>query len=420
MVRRFDAHLLAGLTASLGDAQLLERFAAGRDGPAFEALVERHGPMVLRACRSVLRDAHDADDAFQATFLVLARRAGSIWVRDSLGPWLLRVSLRIAARSRAASHRRRLRERAAGVDAGRCGREAAPDDLGSILREEVGRLPDRYRAAVALCLVEGLTPGQAAGELGWPVGTVQSRLARGRQKLRDRLTRRGLAPAGPGMWVAARVGPAHVPAPLLHATARAALGGQAAGAIPAAVAPLIQGESRAMMMIRIRAAAALLALGGLAAGGAAIATQGEPRPQPNPAPVQAPAPVPAPTAEPAPAPAPTPAVAEPGLGLNGAWVLAGPVGGSGKPPKSGGRIKFFGNGQWCITQADPDTGKVIYHHGGTYSIDGDTMTSTVRYASDRTANRIGLTTHLKVKVEGDTFTQVGLDNEFHEIWERIK
>src|SRR4051794_40093771 len=191
-----------GAIGALTDGQLLERFMT-RDGEAaaiaFEALLDRHGPMVLRVCRGVLRDHHDAQDAFQATFLVLVRRAGSLWVRDSLGPWLHQVAHRTAACARSAAARRRRCEMAAAQYASRSAADGAAHDLGEILHGEVDRLPVRYRAVVVLCLLEGHTHEQAARYLGCPVGTVQSRLARGRRRLRDRLTRRGLAPASGGL-----------------------------------------------------------------------------------------------------------------------------------------------------------------------------------------------------------------------------
>src|SRR5262249_21871739 len=156
------------------DGQLLERFAT-RGGEAaelaFAALVERHGPMVLRACRAVLRDEHEAHDAFQATFLVLVRRAGSLWVRDSLGPWLHQVACRVAWCARSASARRRRHERQAAERSGPAASEASRDELGPVLHEEIDRLPEPYRAAIVLCCLEGLTLEQAARRLGWPIGT---------------------------------------------------------------------------------------------------------------------------------------------------------------------------------------------------------------------------------------------------------
>jgi RNA polymerase sigma factor (sigma-70 family) len=190
--------LALGSLQNLTDGQLLGRFEGGdaeASGLAFEALVERHGSMVLRVCRGVLRDPHDAQDAFQATFLVLVRRAGSIRDRDSLASWLHGVALRVAAHARAGEARRRRLERSAVERVGSPSVDGAADDLGPKLHEEVGRLPDRYRAAVVLCYLEGHTCEEAARVLRWPVGTVKSRLSRARERLRARLTRLGLAPA---------------------------------------------------------------------------------------------------------------------------------------------------------------------------------------------------------------------------------
>src|SRR4051794_4896866 len=189
----------AGTTTGLTDAQLLERgvaaSAAARTAEAaFEALGARHGPMILGVCRRALDDPRDVDDAFQATFLVLVRKAGSVRVDDSLGRWLYGVSRRVAGRARTIAARRSRAE----VPLERI--EAAPTDpdrfeLASMLDEELARLPEAFRSAIVLCDLEGLTHEEAARDLLCPVGTIKSRLARGRKKLRERLERRGLAPS---------------------------------------------------------------------------------------------------------------------------------------------------------------------------------------------------------------------------------
>ena len=221
-----------GTVGGLTDGQLLERFTE-RGGEtaelAFAALVDRHGPMVLRVCRSVLRDPHEAEDAFQATFLVLMRRSGSLWVRDSLGPWLHQVAYRVASCAHSAAIRRRRHERRAAELVGPRLREEDRDDLGDVLHDEVNRLPWGCRVAVVLCYFEGLSPEQAAQQLGCPVGTVQSRLARGRERLRSRLTRRGLSPAL-GAGVAAESVQASPPTALVEATIRAAMPSEAVSA----------------------------------------------------------------------------------------------------------------------------------------------------------------------------------------------
>jgi RNA polymerase sigma factor (sigma-70 family) len=176
------------------DGALLERFLARRDEAAFELLLQRHGTMVLGVCQRVVGDPHAAEDAFQATFLVLARRAGSIRDHASVGAWLYGVAQRIAMRARAQAATRRQRERQAADMA-----HTKPDDaltckeLRSVLDEEVARLPEKYRAAVVLCHLEGKSYDAAARELGWPKTSLASRLAKAHELLRTQLTRRGFA-----------------------------------------------------------------------------------------------------------------------------------------------------------------------------------------------------------------------------------
>lgn len=183
-----------GVVRDLSDGQLLERFATGCNESAelaFAVLVEHHGPMVLRVCRGMLVDPNDRDDAFQATFLVLVKKARGLWVRDSLGPWLHQVAVRTATALKSSSARRRKREALAVRDP-EDHRESGRDDLVPLLHEEIERLPERFRAALVLCDLQGCSHEQAARHLGWPIGTVKSRQARGRQRLRERLFRRGI------------------------------------------------------------------------------------------------------------------------------------------------------------------------------------------------------------------------------------
>ena len=267
-----------GAIRELTDGQLLERFATGRgEGSelAFAALVERHGAMVLRVARGVLDDPHDAEDAFQATFLVLVAKAGGLWVRDSLGPWLHQVAYRTATCLRAnLARRRRLERRAALVD------EAAPlkpaDDLARILLEEIDRLPERYRAPVVLCDLEGRTHEQAARALGWPVGTVKSRQARARDRLRDRLTRRGVAPGLAPLMPWSAIDPT-IPASLIdHATVAAVRFVGSRAIAPGTAAALAREVIRSMIILRwTKTAAMLLALGGAATSGAGLIAQGD-------------------------------------------------------------------------------------------------------------------------------------------------
>jgi RNA polymerase sigma factor (sigma-70 family) len=271
----------AGTLAGLSDAQLLDRFLARREEAAFEALVERHGPMVLATCRRVLRDEHAAEDAFQATFLVLARRGPSVRAASSLGGWLYRVAFRIAARARAAEARRRGRERrSAEMTTPTAPERLEPDDY-RVLYEELDRLPARYRDPVVLCHLEGLSNEAAAERLGCPVGTVWGRLSRARQRLRDRLVRRGIAPAvaalvaGGTQEAGAAVSPA-----LLAETVRLGVASMAGGAGVAALARptvdrMTRGALRAMTWERWGTTAALVTAVGVAAIGAVAWARGQ-------------------------------------------------------------------------------------------------------------------------------------------------
>jgi HlyD family secretion protein len=167
VLRQLGTLLAVGTAGELTDGQLLERFAT-RAGDAaeqaFATLVERHGPMVLRVCRGVLIDPNDVEDAFQATFLVLVQKARSLWVCDSLGPWLHQVALRTASCARSAAARRQRHERVAAVSV-RASHAESHDYLGHVLHEEIDRLPERFRVSVVLCDLEGRTHEQAARHL---------------------------------------------------------------------------------------------------------------------------------------------------------------------------------------------------------------------------------------------------------------
>src|SRR3954447_3801624 len=195
--RDLDTLFQVGVVGGLSDGQLLDSFAARREGAAeaaFEEVVRRHGPMVLGVCRRLLGDRHAADDAFQATFLVLALKAGSVRKRDSLAPWLHGVAARVARRARMTERGRKevgsdLADLPAAAPA-----DPAAAELRLILDEELERLPEKYRRPVVLCYLEGQSQEEAARVLGWTKGTVSGRLARAKDLLRARLTRRGLAP----------------------------------------------------------------------------------------------------------------------------------------------------------------------------------------------------------------------------------
>jgi RNA polymerase sigma factor (sigma-70 family) len=270
-----------GTVGGLTDGQLLERFLADDAEVAelaFAALVERHGPMVLRVCRVVLGNEHDARDAFQAAFLILIHKAGTLRVHDSLGPWLHQVALRVARCARSAAARRRRHEQhAAEIAVGKRSDFGERDDLSLILHEEIYRLPERYRRPIVLCCLEGLSREEAAGQLGWPLGTVQSRLARGRERLRASLTRRGLAPSAAltAAVLSAEVARAAVPTeivdPLVRAAARLAEGGSSmAEVISTGVISLTEGVLKTMLLTHVKLAATAVLAIGLATTGAGV------------------------------------------------------------------------------------------------------------------------------------------------------
>jgi RNA polymerase sigma factor (sigma-70 family) len=254
------------------DGQLLRRFVAHGDQAAFELLVWRHGPMVLGLCRRVLRDRHEAEDAFQATFLVLARRAAAIARPGSVGSWLYKVAYRVALRERAGQRRRDRFERPAAelLLADRHAVDPERGELRAVIDEELARLPDKYRAPVVLCYLEGRTNEEAARQLGSPTGTIKTRLARARRLLADRLARRGLAPWGRFSNLPAVAVPAALAGSTARAAALAAAGKTAAaGAVSAHVAGLTEGVLRAMMLTKLKVAAVVMAVG-LAVGGAGM------------------------------------------------------------------------------------------------------------------------------------------------------
>ena len=263
-------------TADRTDRQLLERFAARRDEAAFEALLHRHGPLVWGVCRRLLRHHQDAEDAFQATFLVLARKAGAIRRPELLANWLYGVACRTAARARADAGRQRAREQAAAIPAAVLPADAIVwQDLRRVLDEEVQRLPAKYRAPFVLCYLEGRTNEEAARQIGCPKGTVLSRLAWARQWLRQRLERRGVTLAAGGavalldQWAA----PTTVSAQLVGTTSRTvfaqAAGTSVAGKIIAGgPAALAQGVLNQMILTQLKSVAGVVLLIGAVGVGA--------------------------------------------------------------------------------------------------------------------------------------------------------
>jgi RNA polymerase sigma factor (sigma-70 family) len=244
--------------AGLTDGQLLRSFLNRRDEAAFEVLVHRHGPMVRGVCRRVLHNPHDADDAFQAAFVVLLRKAPLLATREIVGDWLHGVAYRTALKARAATARRRARERQAPR------REAIEEEAGpewySLLDQEVGRLPEKYRVPVVLCDLQGHTRKEAARQLGWREGTVAGRLARARALLARRLTSRGVALSASFLAaLVAREASAQVSHSLVHSTCNAArvlAAGQAA-AVPVHIAALTKGVVRAMLLDKMKTVLAM-------------------------------------------------------------------------------------------------------------------------------------------------------------------
>jgi RNA polymerase sigma factor (sigma-70 family) len=271
----------AGTISGAAEDELLERFLVERDEAAFEAIVSRHGPMVAGVCQRLLGDPHDVEDAFQATFLVLVRRARAIRDRRLLGPWLYGVARRVAVRARVRAARRVDRRNVASEPAVAAHDDLEWRDLAPVLDEEVSRLPERYKRPVVLCDLQGLTHEEAARQLGCPIGTVKSRLARARDRLRVRLTRRGLAPAA-GLLaggVASRKALASVPPSLVDATVRLSRGflngtTVAVRSASPAVVLLMKGTLTTMVFTELlKVAAGGLLAAGLVAIGAEVYSQ---------------------------------------------------------------------------------------------------------------------------------------------------
>jgi len=256
------------------DAQLLECFVTRRDEVAFEALVRRHGPMVLGLCRRVLRNPEDAEDAFQATFLVLVRKGASIRQGELLGNWLYGVAYRTALEARAATRRRRGRERQVNPMPETEAREN-PDDfreLRRVLDQELNRLPGKCRTAVVLCDLQGRTRRDVARQLGIPVGTLSGRLTEARRQLAKRLARHGLGLSSGALIAALSQGAASacLPSPLVASTVEAGTamtaGQAAAGVASAKVLALAEGVLKNMLLKKLKIVSLLLlALFGISA-----------------------------------------------------------------------------------------------------------------------------------------------------------
>ncbi|OAI39990.1 hypothetical protein AYO40_00850 [Planctomycetaceae bacterium SCGC AG-212-D15] len=261
--------------AVAADAVLLDRFVTNRDADAFSEIVRRHGPMVFCVCRRFLGVDSEAEDAFQATFLVLVRKVRSISHRERLGAWLYGVAVRVAQKTRAnAARRRALEQRVTAMN--RIGPQVEPlaSDFWTVLDEELSRLPDRYRLPFVRCHLQGGTRAEVARELGWSEGTLSSRLSRALQVLRGRLVRRGVAFGAAGLAMGLpSSGAVAVPPVLLHTTTKVCLlvaGGQAlsACAVSSNVILLVKGVVRTMFLNSLaKVVAPVMAVGLLAVGG---------------------------------------------------------------------------------------------------------------------------------------------------------
>ncbi len=294
VLRQLNTLFHCGTTGQQSDAELLERFAAGRGETAeaaFAALVERHGKMVLGVCQRVLGNRDAAEDAFQATFLVLARKAASIAHREQLASWLYGVAHRAALDARGRDARQRAREKRYGAM-----RPALmPDpfvsnELHVVLDEELARLPERYRAAIVLCELEGLSRRLAAAQLGISEGTLSSRLARAKIQLKDRLTRRGLAlsAAALGSFLAQDALAVVVPPTLAESTIQLAslvsTGTSLAGIVSTPVATLTEGVLKAMLFAKVKSVFLGIATLALVTSGVGVLAQQGPGTRPGPAP----------------------------------------------------------------------------------------------------------------------------------------
>lgn len=257
------------------DAEVLARFVRSRDEAAFAELVRRHGPMVRATCRRSLGDTPDADDAFQAVFLVLARKAAALRDRTVLGPWLHTVAVRTARRAKAVAIRRLTRERLVTAMPEPVDLPEEPNDWLPLLDEELQRLPEKYRKPLVLCELQGNSRADAARRLELPEGTLSSRLARGRELLRGRLLRRGAPVTAVGLAAVFTAGTiAAVPPALVGSTATAAC----TGVVSAPVAALTEGVIRTMFLAKLKIGlivALTLVISGGALTGVGVALRAE-------------------------------------------------------------------------------------------------------------------------------------------------
>lgn len=271
--------LAPGVGASVTDADLLARWTTLRDDAAFELLVRRHGPAVLATCRRLLTDANDADDAFQATFLVLARKAPSVR-GELLGAWLHRVAFRVALRMRSDRFKRTSRQESGMVEQvpAPSSTDSSWKELLSVLDEEVERLPTRHRVVFVLCCLEGKTGEEVGKILGCPPGTVSSRLTRARERIRERLTRRGFVPAVVLAALAGESSAIPVPNALVESILRAAPSFAISTHIgpPSRPTTIAEGVVKAMFVHKLKLLPAILIAGLLTIGAVLAGTGSKP------------------------------------------------------------------------------------------------------------------------------------------------
>jgi RNA polymerase sigma-70 factor (ECF subfamily) len=254
----------------LTDAELLEHYLSRRDEAAFEGLVRRHGPMVLGVCRRILRNEADAEDAFQATFLVFVRKAGSIRSRQTLSNWLYGVAHNTALKARAMNGKRQVKEWQAGAMPKHEAQSEVWHELQTLLDAELSKLPDKYRIPIVLCDLEGVTHKEAARRLGWPQGTVTTRLTRGRAQLAKRLTKHELTLSGSVIAAVLSHGmaSANPSLALIGSTTKAAsliAAGQvaASGVVSMKVAALTEGVMKSMLLTKLKILVSLVLAGAL-------------------------------------------------------------------------------------------------------------------------------------------------------------
>ena len=380
--------------AAVSDRELLSRFVDSRDEVAFEHLVSRHGPTVLDVCRRALHDLHAAEDAFQATFLVLARKAHRIGRGELLANWLYGVAQRTAVRARADAARRKARESTTPIKPATSDPldDVSARELLAILDEEMSRLPAHFRGPLIACHLEGKARAQAAQEFGWSLATLARRLERGRELLRARLTRRGLALAAamPALLLLRQISPASVPSPLAASTVRAgtlvAEGADAARVVSATAAALSEGVLKAMFRSKLKQSAVATVLVGLLGAGLAVNLPPEP--------TQA-------------APAPKEAAARGGVKeLQGKWEAVSIETWQGNSSNNLKIVQVDPKGHWTIFDGDtmvrPGTGADGKPEPQTFKVTFETDKNPPRMTVHVTKGNEGWKVHHIYEVKGDT------------------